>query len=205
MPRPKGQTLTEKDIVDAAIGLIEREGESALGVNRVARELGIQPPSLYNHIAGNGALRVAISIEGYRRIAEFVVQQVADVEDPIIALRTSANAQRRFAKRHPRLYAFTTTHPLPMNHPDFAQQLNNELEFYAKLLRPFDLSADDIVHTIRILQASIHGFIRAEQVGLFVLSQPVDESYERMLDTLLSGLLQQLTNHHPNQNQKPDL
>lgn len=57
MPRPKGQTLTQKVIVEAAIACIQKEGESALGVNRVARELGIQPPSLYNHIAGNEELR----------------------------------------------------------------------------------------------------------------------------------------------------
>lgn len=196
MPRPKGQTLTESDVVDAAIALLERGGESVLGVNRVARELGIKPPSLYNHIAGNEALDLAVSIEGYRRIAEFVVQEASHVEEPITALRTAAHAQRDFAKRHPRLYAFTTTHSIPVENKDFAQQLNDEFEFFARLLRPFDLSADDIVHTIRIFQASIHGFIQAENAGLFVLAQSIDESFERLLDTLLSGLVQQLTQHH---------
>ncbi|MBD2071343.1 TetR/AcrR family transcriptional regulator [Leptolyngbya sp. FACHB-671] len=184
MPRPKGQTLTEKDIVDAAIALLEREGEPALGVNRVARELGIQPPSLYNHIAGNEALRLAVAVEGYRRTAEFVTQQVADIEEPTLALKTVAHALRSFAKSYPRLYAVTTTNPFKLDHPEFAQYLTSAVEFYTTLLKPFDLCADDIVHTIRILLASIHGFIQAEQVGLFVFSQSVDESYERMINTL---------------------
>lgn len=191
MPRPKGQTLTEKDIVNAAVALLEREGEAALGVNRVARELGIQPPSIYNHIAGNEALRVAVAVEGYRRASEFVMEEVQGVEAPILALKTAAHALRRFAKTHPRLYAVTTTNPFRLDHPDFSQLLNAAVEFYAGLLKPFNLSADDVVHTVRILQASIHGFIQAEQVGLFVLSQLVDESYERIINTLLNGAAQQ--------------
>ncbi|MBD3886482.1 TetR/AcrR family transcriptional regulator [Phormidium tenue FACHB-886] len=194
MPRPKGQSLTEKDIVNAAIVLLEREGEASLGVNHVARELGIQPPSIYNHIAGNEALRLAVAVEGYRQVSQFVMQQVVEVEEPLLALKTVAYALRSFAKTHPKLYHMTTANPFRLDHPEFAQLLNAAVEFYAGLLRPFDLSADDVVHTVRILQASIHGFIQAEQVGLFVLSQSVDESYERMINTLLNGLVQQQIN-----------
>lgn len=204
MPRPKGHTLTEKDIVDAAIALLEREGETALGVNRVARELGIQPPSLYNHIAGNEALRLAVSIEGYRRAAEFVVQRVAEIEASVLALKTAAYAQRGFAKAHPHLYRVTTTTPFRLDQPEFVQLLNAEMEFYTTLLKPFNLSTDDVVHTIRIFQASIHGFIQAEQVGLFVLSQSVDESFERLINTLLDGLHQQ-TKHRRGSKRKSNL
>jgi len=195
MPRPKGQTLTEKDIVDTAIALLEREGESALGVNRVARELSIQPPSIYNHIAGNGALRFAVSIEGYRRASEFVMQRVSGIEEPTLALKVAAHAQRDFAKAHPNLYSVTTTTPFQLEQPESTHLLTAEIEFYAGLLKPFDLSTDDIVHTIRILQASIHGFIQAEQVGLFVLSQSIDESFERLINILLNGFVQQQMNH----------
>lgn len=195
MARPKGQTLTEKDIVDIAIALLEQEGESALGVNRIARELGIQPPSIYNHIAGNGALRLAVCVEGYRRAAAFVMKQVLEIKEPTLALKTAAYAQRSFAKTHPNLYRVTTTTPFQLDQPEFTQLLNAEVEFYTGLLKPFDLSPDDVVHIIRIFQASIHGFIQAEQVGLFVLSQSVDESFERLTNTLLNGFVQQQMKH----------
>ena len=55
MGRPKGQTLSVAVIVAAAIACLEREGDSALGVNRIARLLGIQPPSMYKHFDGNAA------------------------------------------------------------------------------------------------------------------------------------------------------
>lgn len=44
MGRPvKEKSLTQRDVVEAAIACVEAEGEAALGVNRVARELGITP------------------------------------------------------------------------------------------------------------------------------------------------------------------
>ena len=189
MPRPKGQTLTEKEIVEAAITLLEREGESALGVNRVARELGIQPPSLYNHITGNEALRQAVVIEGYRRALDFVRQQVEGVNEPTLALKTIATALRRFAHDNPTLYAVTTNHRFRLDHPEFAQNLQGMLERYTTRLEPFGLRPDEIVHTIRMLHSAIHGFIRAELVGLFVFSQSLDESYEWMINTLIDGLM----------------
>jgi len=43
MGRPtKEKSLSQKDIIATAIKLVKDEGEAALGVNRVARELGIR-------------------------------------------------------------------------------------------------------------------------------------------------------------------
>lgn len=44
-------------VIAAAIACLEQEGESALGVNRVARELNIKPPAIYKHLDGNAGLR----------------------------------------------------------------------------------------------------------------------------------------------------
>ena len=189
MPRPKGQTLTEKDIVEAAIVLLEREGESALGVNRVARELGIQPPSLYNHITGNEALRQAVVTEGYRRALDFVRQQVEGVNEPKLALKTIAQALRCFAHDNPTLYTVTTNHRFSLDYPEFAQNLQGMLKRYTTRLEPLGLKPDEIVYTIRMLHSAIHGFIQAEQAGLFVFPQSLDKSYEWMLDTLIDGLM----------------
>jgi hypothetical protein len=40
-----------------------------------------------------------------------------------------------------------------------------------------------------MLHSAIHGFIQAEQAGLFVFPQSLDESYERMISTLIDGLV----------------
>jgi len=97
----------------------------------------------------------------------------------------------------------TTTNQFRLDHPEFAQNLKSALEFYTRFFSPFDLFPDDVVHTIRIFQASTHGFIQAEQAGLFVFS-PVDESYERMVNTLIDGLVQQQIKHCRTRKRKPD-
>ena len=63
MGRPtKENSLTQQDVIAAAIACLDREGESALGVNRVARELGIKPPAIYKHLDGNAGLRRAVAL-----------------------------------------------------------------------------------------------------------------------------------------------
>jgi AcrR family transcriptional regulator len=50
MGRPlKENSLTPQDVVQAAITCLDQEGELALGVNRVARALGVKPPAIYKH------------------------------------------------------------------------------------------------------------------------------------------------------------
>ena len=57
MGRPtKQNSLTPQNVIQAAITCLDKEGETGLGVNRVARELGIKPPAIYKHLNGNGEL-----------------------------------------------------------------------------------------------------------------------------------------------------
>lgn len=68
MGRPtKEKSLTQRDIIEAAIACVEAEGETALGVNRVARELGITPPSIYKHVESGATLRRLVALEIWRR------------------------------------------------------------------------------------------------------------------------------------------
>ena len=50
MPGRRG--LDRKAVVDAAVELLNAGGTKSLTLNRLAKKLGVQPPSLYNHIDG---------------------------------------------------------------------------------------------------------------------------------------------------------
>ena len=50
MPLARGQ------IVDAALGLADREGPEALGIRRVARDLEVTPMALYRYVEGKDEL-----------------------------------------------------------------------------------------------------------------------------------------------------
>src|SRR5689334_12147029 len=51
MPRPSRPLLNRERIVEAAAALIDAEGLDALSTRRLATELGVRSPSLYNHFA----------------------------------------------------------------------------------------------------------------------------------------------------------
>src|SRR4029453_5236306 len=51
MPRPSQPLLSRQRIVDVALHIIDPEGLAALSTRRLAAELHVRAPSLYNHFA----------------------------------------------------------------------------------------------------------------------------------------------------------
>jgi AcrR family transcriptional regulator len=188
MPRPKGQTLTQKDIVEAAIACLQKEGESGLGVKRVARELGIQAPSIYNHFSGNEALRRAVVLEGWRRFLDVYFQNTEGIEDRRELLKTAAYTYRDCARSSPALYTVVTNHPLQLDDPEFALIIQRLVAFYGKVLGKFALSQDELIHAARMFNSTLHGFVLADKAGLFLFPQSVDDSFEWMVETLISAI-----------------
>jgi AcrR family transcriptional regulator len=61
MPRPSSPLLSRERIVDAALALVDAEGLAALSTRRLATELGVSGPSLYNHVATKDDLLDAVA------------------------------------------------------------------------------------------------------------------------------------------------
>src|SRR2546423_10804291 len=49
--RPRQPILSRLRIVEVATAILDREGLEALSTGRLAKELGVRAPSLYNHFA----------------------------------------------------------------------------------------------------------------------------------------------------------
>ena len=62
--------LDRATIVAAAVDLVNREGREALSLTRLAQELGVQTPSLYNHIDGLPALLDALARQNSQNMAD---------------------------------------------------------------------------------------------------------------------------------------
>src|SRR3954452_8488990 len=68
MARPRQVLLTRQRILDAAAKLVDQEGLDAVSVRRLATELGVQGPSLYNYFPTKTDLLEAV--------ADAVIEQV---------------------------------------------------------------------------------------------------------------------------------
>jgi len=182
--RPKGQTLSREDVIDAAIRCLQRDGETGLGVNRVAHELGIRPPSIYKHINGNEALRRAVAVESMYRLTDYLNQQVQGVDDHRALIRAIANGIRQFFHQYPALHAVITTVPID-NDPGYETAKQAFIAFNHEHLHPFGIAEDEVIHAIRALVSACHGFVLFERAGRFTAPQSLDDSYEWMINTLI--------------------
>jgi len=189
MGRPlKENSLTPQDLVQAAIACLDREGESALGVNRVARELGVKPPAIYKHLDGNTGLRRAVALEIWRTYLTNCQSQMANITEPRALLHFGAQATRNFAQRYPARYAVMMQYQMRPTDPEEAKIIQNSLHFFQKSLQLYKLSEAALVDVMRMVNAAIYGFITREQQELMTLSRSTDQSYAVMLDALIVAI-----------------
>lgn len=187
MSRPKGQTLSRQDVVDAAIHCLQQDGESGFGVNRVAHQLGIRPPSIYKHINGNDELRRAVAIEGMLRLTEYLNHQVQGIQTHQCLIRAIAAGIRQFFHHHPALHTVITTTPIDGD-PGYESAKQAFLAFNSEHLQPFEIEGDELIHAIRALVSACHGFVLLERSKRFTAPQSLDDSYEWLISSLIFAL-----------------
>jgi AcrR family transcriptional regulator len=181
--------LTEQAVVDVATDVVEAEGTSALTLSRVARELGVQPPSLYNHVASVETLRRDVALRavndlGTRLGAAAMGRSGRD------ALQAIASEFRAYAAAHPGLYELTIR--ARPDDEEYAAASMRPVEPVLAILRGYDLDEEEAIHAARTLRAALHGFVSLESIGGFGLDVNVDESFawlvERLAETLASSV-----------------
>ncbi|NES98018.1 MAG: TetR/AcrR family transcriptional regulator [Desertifilum sp. SIO1I2] len=189
MGRPtKKNSLTKQDVIAAAIACLDQEGESALGVNRVARELNIKPPAIYKHLDGNAGLQRAVALTVWRQYLTECQQQPNGIIDSKELFRVSARATRNFARSHPARYRVMMHYQMRPTDSEEAEVMQDALKFFQTSLHLQGLNQDALIDVMRMVNAAIYGFIMREQSELMTIDRSTDESYEVILDALLVAI-----------------
>jgi AcrR family transcriptional regulator len=130
---------------------IEVSGAAGLSVRSVARRLGVDAKSLYNHVDGKSGLLDAV--------AEHVLATMvlpAPVGDLDADLRAFAHAFREHALQHPHAAALVLTRQTPT-----AASLA-PVEAALALLADAGFAPPDAVHVLRLILASLIGMVLRE-------------------------------------------
>lgn len=191
MARPKGSTLTRSAIVNAAIAVLRSDGQSGLGINRVARELGIQPPSMYNHVKGNDDLHRLVALYGWQQFLTYAEATLKPMMTSREQLMAVASSYRHCAKDYPELLTIAASHHMTLEDAEFARLHQGIMQIYTNALTPWGFSESDIVHSARMFNAAYCGYAQLEQNHIFQRSQSLDESHEWMVMRLIDALEQQ--------------
>ena len=112
MGRSTGPTLTRESIFRTALQLVDTHGPAGLSTNRIAAELGVKGPSLYNHVSGRADI-----IEG---MLELLVAEMdfsgADQRPWTVACEHLTRAYRDTLTTHPHVLPLIAD--LPIRSPD---------------------------------------------------------------------------------------
>src|SRR4029450_5543143 len=94
-PQPRAP-LSRERVLEAAISLADEHGIESLTMPKLARELGVEAMSLYNHVANKGDL-----VDGIVDLVLDEMEPPSAVEDWDVAIRRSAVSAHETLLRHP--------------------------------------------------------------------------------------------------------
>jgi AcrR family transcriptional regulator len=181
--------LDKGQVVQAAAELLNAEGPTALNLNRLARHLGVQTPSLYNHVDGLPGLQRELALLNVHGLGERL-EQAAIGRSGAEALRAIALAYRDYIKASPGVYlaSLQASGNRPEANPELEAAEGRVVAVAMAVVASFGLSGEDGLHAVRGLRSVVHGFASLEVAGGFGLPLNLDESFHRLVEMFIHGL-----------------
>ena len=177
--------LTPEVVIRAAGRLVDRDGPEGLTLAALASELGVKPPSLYNHVDGLDDLERSVAIVGIDLLAD-ALRDAAMGRSGRDALWEVARAYRSVTRAHPGLYALAqVARPGDEEYQDRARRA---IEPVLAILSGYGIDGDDAIHATRVIRSALHGFASLEAGQGFGIDLSVDETFDRTLEVLDEGL-----------------
>ncbi|MBO3748580.1 WHG domain-containing protein [Streptosporangiaceae bacterium NEAU-GS5] len=179
--------LSARDVVAAAAALSDEAGFANLTLALVAERLGVRTPSLYKHVDGLADLRHRIATLAMTELGETLRDALIGVAGRE-ALAALARAFRSYVTRHPGRYAATVGEPFTGPDDPLLTASRRVIDSIAAMLRGYRLPEEQIVHAIRTIRCTLHGFAALQAADGFQWSGDADDSFEWMIGFLDRGL-----------------
>lgn len=111
--RARNRAEMRQAILDAARHVMRRDGVAALNLNKVAAEIGIKTPSLYEYFDGKMGIYDALFRLGFEQFAERTTRALEAATNWREALRAGMETYMQFALDYPELYQLCFERPVP--------------------------------------------------------------------------------------------
>ncbi|WP_152654815.1 TetR/AcrR family transcriptional regulator [Oceanobacillus sp. CFH 90083] len=178
--------INQETIIDATLAIVEEQGIAGVTIKNVAIQLGIKPPSLYNHVVNLEDLLDLAALRSMRNLYEGLIAAGIGLEKKN-ALWAIAEEYRNFAKNNPGQYALVQKVALWKS--DETKQISEQiLAIFLKILQKYKLTEDEAIHFIRTLRSYLHGFTLLEVNESYGLPQELDKSFTAGLEIIFTNL-----------------
>jgi AcrR family transcriptional regulator len=170
--RPNRPALTRAAVLDASVGLADRDGLAALSMRSLARHLGVEAMSLYHHVANKEAL-----LDGMVDVVFGEIHLPEVGADWATELRLRHESAREVLSRHPWAVGLMDSRSEPglmtLRHHDAV----------LGCLRAGGFSVPMAAHAFAVLDAHLYGFLVQELALPF---SPGDD-LEAMATEMMAG------------------
>lgn len=179
------KTHTRRQILQAAAGILDREGAQAVSTRSVAAAAGIRAASLYQLFGDKDALLAALAVHGFDiYLAE--KHELAHTDDPVEDMRRGWDMHVDFGLRHPAFYVLMFGTDRPGRRPPAAQEAHDLLlRFLDRVAAAGRLQVPAPI-AARLLHAAVTG-VTLSLIGAPAGDREPDIS-ARMRDTLIGSL-----------------
>jgi AcrR family transcriptional regulator len=160
-PRKRGRPprLSRPAIFQAALGLIDAEGATALTMRRLGAEMGVEAMSLYRHVSSKEALLDGV---GGQLLAE--LELTTDDGDWAATARRLTFGVRAVARAHPAAFELVGMRALN------TVEAMRPVEILLAALRAGGFPPDRAVAAYRLLSGYVRGFALSEIAGFTLTS-----------------------------------
>ncbi len=183
---PPRAGLTTEIVVETAMKIADKEGIAQLTLFRIAEELGVKSPSLYEHVDGIEGLIKLLRLRGLKIMAREFQRAVIGVSGDE-AIRRFADSFRSFVKEHPSLYSLTVESDIE-DDEEIRAVAGEILDTIYAVLRIYGLSGEKLIHATRYMRSAIHGFVSLEISGGFGLEVSPDKSFDLIKEVIVSNM-----------------
>lgn len=180
--------LTRDRIVSAARRNIEDHGHEQLSLRKLAAELGVTAPALYDHVVSRDELLRLVAEQGYQALD---TASVTTLEQPIDRVRSRAFAYVEFAQTHPELFRVMFLYRPAAVAIEADNELGAASEFYENGLIDLEqaIANGDLVDREPtqlglVMWAAVHGI-----ASVSLIAPPVGAAVAAdVVDAMLAGL-----------------
>lgn len=179
--------LTRDGVVAAAAGLADEIGYGQLTMEAVAQRLGIRPPSLYKHVDDLDDLRHGIATLAITELGG-QIRDAMQGRSGRDALTSFFTAYRVYVTAHPGRYSATIGALFTGPGDPLLAASTRVVDSIAAVLRGYNIGAEQVVHAMRAIRCTIHGFAALQAARGFQWSGDLDESFTWMIGFIDRGL-----------------
>jgi AcrR family transcriptional regulator len=181
---PRAGLSTDVVVAEAA-RLVDETGQERLTLAALAQRFGVALPSLYKHVGGLDDLHGRLAVVATRDLGT-MLRRAATGRAGSEATAAVAAAYRRYACEHPGRYGYLLRPRA--GDEEHARAAAELLEVLYDVLAGYRITGDDAVDAVRFLRSALHGWVALEIGGGFAMAQPVDRSFDRLVDAVDAAL-----------------